>query len=58
LADDHHPSITVNAHPDVVHLLLEEGSDQLEKIQKRYNTKIQLNPDPHLYQEQYEIAAG
>jgi Ribonuclease G/E len=42
----------------VVHLLLEEGSDQLEKIQKRYNTKIQLNPDPHLYQEQYEIAAG
>jgi hypothetical protein len=29
----------------------------LEEIQKKYDTKIQLNPDPNLFQEQFEIAS-
>jgi hypothetical protein len=36
-------------------MLLEEESDQLERIQHRFNTTIQLHPDPNLYQEQYGI---
>jgi ribonuclease G len=58
LADDPNAKLTVTAHPDVVQLLLDEGSAQLETIQKKYHTVIQLNPDPNLSQEQYEIVAA
>jgi ribonuclease G len=57
LADDPFAKLTVTAHPDVVQLLLDEGSAQLEKTQKKYNTRIQLNPNPNLSQEQYEIVS-
>jgi ribonuclease G len=55
IANDASPCIKVTAHPEVVKLLFEQESDQLEEIQQKYNTKIQLNPDPNLFQEQYEI---
>jgi ribonuclease G len=55
IADDGSPCIRVNAHPEVVKLLFEEESDQLDELQRKYSTKIQLSPDPNLYQEQYEI---
>jgi Ribonuclease G/E len=55
ISDGSTSCIQVNAHPEVVKLLFEQESDQLEEIQNRYNTKIQLNPDPNLHQEQYEI---
>lgn len=55
MADQHTASVKVTAHPEVVQLLLEEGSDQLEKIQKKHSTKVQLNPEPNFNQEQYEI---
>lgn len=58
MADGHSEKITVTAHPEVVQLLLEEGSDQLEKIQRDYHTTIQLNPDTNLYQEQFEIVSS
>ncbi len=55
ITDEYSSCIRVTAHPEVVKLLFEQESDQLESIQGQYNTKIQLNPDPNLYQEQYEI---
>jgi ribonuclease G len=56
ISDEYSSCIRVTAHPEVVKLLFEQESDQLEEIQKKYNTKIQLNPDPNLFQEQFEIA--
>jgi ribonuclease G len=58
LADEHAASVTVTAHPEVVHLLLEEASDELERIQRKHMTKVQLNPDPNLNQDQYEIVTA
>lgn len=55
ISDEHSACIRVTAHPEVVKLLFEQESDELEEIQKKYDTKIQLNPDPNLFQEQYEI---
>ncbi len=57
ISDEYSSCIRVTAHPEVVKLLFEQESDQLEDIQKKYNTKIQLNPDPNLFQEQYEIVS-
>jgi ribonuclease G len=51
-------SITVNAEPEVVKILFEEESHHLESFQAKYNTKIHLNPDPNLPQEQYEIISN
>lgn len=58
LCDDHSPSIQVTAHPDVVKQLLEEESDQLERMQEQFETRIQINADPNLYQEQYDILSN
>jgi ribonuclease G len=55
MSDGSTSCIQVNAHPEVVKLLFEQESEQLEEIQSKFNTTIQLNPDPNLYQEQYEI---
>jgi ribonuclease G len=55
ITDEYSSCVSVTAHPEVVKLLFEQESDQLEAIQRKYDTKIQLNPDPNLYQEQYEI---
>jgi ribonuclease G len=55
ITDEYSACVRVTAHPEVVKLLFEQESDQLEAIQRQYDTKIQLNPDPNLYQEQYEI---
>jgi ribonuclease G len=55
LADDEAPKIKVTAHPEVIKLLFEQESDQLEEIQRSHETTIQLDPDPNLHQEQYEI---
>jgi ribonuclease G len=55
ITDEYSSCVSVTAHPEVVKLLFEQESDQLEAIQRKHDTKIQLNPDPNLYQEQYEI---
>jgi ribonuclease G len=55
ITDEYSSCVRVTAHPEVVKLLFEQESDQLEAIQRQYDTKIQLKPDPNLYQEQYEI---
>jgi ribonuclease G len=55
ISDDNSPRIRVRAHPEVMKLLFEQESDQLEEIQKNHHTSIQLDPDHNLYQEQYEI---
>lgn len=55
LADDEAPRIKVTAHPEVIKLLFEQENDQLEEIQRSHETTIQLDPDPNLHQEQYEI---
>lgn len=55
ISDNGSSSIRITAHPEVVKLLFEQESEQLEEIQKRYNMRIQLNPDPHFFQEQYDI---
>lgn len=55
IADDNAPRIRVTAHPEVIKLLFEQENDQLEELQRSHNTSIQLNPDPNMYQEQYEI---
>ncbi len=57
ISDDDSPCIKVTAHPEVVKLLFEEESEQIDEIQRKYNTKIQLSADPNLYQEQYEIVS-
>jgi ribonuclease G len=51
------PYVQVTAHPEVVKQLFEEESDQLEKIQARFNVRIQLSPDPNYFQEQFDIDA-
>ncbi len=56
MADENAPCIQVTAHPEVVKLLFEQESEQLEAIQKKYSTQIQLIPDVNLFQEQYEIS--
>lgn len=58
MVDDHSDTITVNAHPEVIKALFEEERDQLEKMQRKYNTQIQLNADTNLHQEQYEIISS
>jgi ribonuclease G len=55
IADNRSAAIRVSAHPEVVKLLFEQEREQLESIQRKYDTTIQLNPDPNLFQEQYEI---
>lgn len=57
ISDDNAPRIRVTGHPEVIKLLFEQESDQLEEIQKNLRTTIELNPDPNLYQEQYEIVS-
>jgi len=57
ISDDGSPCIKVTAHPEVVKLLFEEESEQIDEIQRKYNTTIQLSADPNLYQEQYEIVS-
>ncbi|MCX5872182.1 MAG: Rne/Rng family ribonuclease [Deltaproteobacteria bacterium] len=51
-------NIKVTAHPEVVKLLFEQESEKLENIQKKHRATVQLNPDPNLHQEQYEISNG
>lgn len=55
ISDDNAPRIRVTAHPEVIKLLFEQENDQLEELQRSHSTSIQLNPDPNMYQEQYEI---
>jgi ribonuclease G len=55
LADEYSECLQVTANPEVLKLLFEQENDELEEIQRKYNTKILLNPDPNLFQEQYEI---
>jgi ribonuclease G len=55
ISDTMSDTIRVTAHPEVAKLLYEQESEQLERIQKQHNITIQLNPDPNLFQEQYEI---
>ncbi|MHB8202949.1 MAG: Rne/Rng family ribonuclease [Desulfomonilaceae bacterium] len=58
IADGCPPNIKITAHPEVVKLLFEQESEKLEEIQKKHRATVQLNPDPNLNQEQYEIANG
>lgn len=55
LADEYSECLQVTANPEVLKLLFEQENDQLEEIQRKHNTKILLNPDPNMVQEQYEI---
>jgi ribonuclease G len=57
VSDDHSPTISVTAHPEVIKLLFEQESDLLDELQVKHHTTIQLNPDPNLYQEQFEIVS-
>ena len=57
ISDDNSPRIRVTAHPEVIKLLFEQENDQLEELQRIHKTLIQLNPDPNLFQEQYEIVS-
>ncbi len=56
IADGCSLNIKVTAHPEVVKLLFELESEKLAEIQKKHRATVQLNPDPNLHQEQYEIA--
>jgi len=55
IADGYSLNIKVTAHPEVVKLLFELESEKLAEIQKKHRATVQLNPDPNLHQEQYEI---
>ncbi|MBI5249261.1 MAG: Rne/Rng family ribonuclease [Desulfomonile tiedjei] len=55
LADEYSECLRVTANPEVLKLLFEQENNQLEEIQRKHNTKIVLNPDPNMVQEQYEI---
>jgi ribonuclease G len=55
LADEYSECLQVTANPEVLKLLFEQENEQLEEIQRKHNTKILLNPDPNMVQEQYEI---
>jgi ribonuclease G len=57
ISDDNSPRIRVTAHPEVIKLLFEQENNQLEELQRSHKTLIQLNPDPNLFQEQYEIVS-
>ena len=58
LFDEQSASVHITANPDIVRLLLEEESDQLEALQNKFSTRIVLDPDPNLYQEQFEIVSA
>lgn len=58
IADSSSSRITVTAHPEVVKLLFEQESAQLEEIQRQHSTKIELTQDPNLFQEQYEVSTS
>jgi ribonuclease G len=58
LFDEGSASVHVTANPEIVQLLLEEESDQLEALQRKFSTRIHVNPDPNLYQEQFEIISA
>jgi ribonuclease G len=49
--------VSVSAHPELVKLLFEEESQQLERLQQKHQVNIRLQPDHNLYQEQYEVYA-
>ncbi|MFH0822708.1 MAG: Rne/Rng family ribonuclease [Pseudomonadota bacterium] len=57
LCDDQCSELRVTAHPEAVKLLLEEESEELERIQTKYNARVHSHPDPNLYQEQFEIVS-
>jgi len=57
IADDRPAAISVTAHPEVIKLLFEQENELLNDLQTRHNTRIQLNPDPNLVQEQYAIVS-
>lgn len=56
LCDERSTNISVSAHPEVARILFEEESEALDRLQRRFSTRIHLHPDPNLYQEQFEIA--
>jgi len=47
--------IVVGAHPQVVGLLYDEEHEGVEELERDYNVKIIVKPDPALHLEQYDI---
>jgi ribonuclease G len=46
--------ITINAHPDVVQILLEEQS-ATEELEKQFGKRIIVKSKPQYHQEQFDI---
>lgn len=47
--------IVVGAHPQVVSLLYDEEREGVEALERDYNVKLIVKPDPALHLEQYDI---
>ncbi|HJU03532.1 MAG TPA: Rne/Rng family ribonuclease [Nitrospiraceae bacterium] len=47
--------IVIGAHPSVASLLYDEEHEGLEDLERTYNTKLSVKPDPALHLEQYDL---
>lgn len=47
--------IVIGAHPSVASLLYDEEHEGLEDLERTYNTKLIVKPDPALHLEQYDL---
>lgn len=50
-------TIIVGAHPNVVNLLYDEEREGVEDLEREYNMKVIIKPDPALHLEQFDIIA-
>jgi ribonuclease G len=48
-------SVMVTAHPEVAHLLYDEGRHHLETLEKNLQARITVKADQNLHLEQYDI---
>lgn len=49
-------TVVLGAHPAVVDLLFDEERQGVDDLERSYNVKIIIKPDPSLHLEQYDIA--
>ncbi len=49
------PVISINCHPEIFDMLVDEEAMSLSRIERKYNRKIHLRPINYFHIEQYEV---
>ena len=50
--------LKVIAHPDVAQMLFDEERSAIENLESKYHRSIEIQANPQLHHEQYEVYAG